>query len=165
MGDGDNARQKGDQVNKLLFAVGTSFLRAFGASLLALGPGILAAPDENAAVALSIAGLTASLAAGLRAIQMYVPVLSVSSWVTNTTLAAWIDAFLRAFLGSLVVFATGWFAAPDWSTWHAAAVGATVGALSAGLRALQGFATKGEFPGTTKGIPDPKTTGAQPKTA
>lgn len=46
-----------------------SFARAFGASLVVLLPGIWAAPNFDAAKALAISALVASITAGFRAAQ------------------------------------------------------------------------------------------------
>ncbi len=46
-------------------------------------------------------------------------------------------SFVRAFAASLIAFLTGIAAAPDWTFTRAAAVAAIVGALAAGLRAVQ----------------------------
>lgn len=46
-------------------------------------------------------------------------------------------SFLRAFGASLIVFLTGLLTAPDWSFSKGAAVSALVGAVTAGLRAVQ----------------------------
>lgn len=138
-------------MKKLLYAAGTSFLRAFGAALLTFGVGILSAPDTKTAVALSISALLASLAMGLRAIQVFIPQLSFSSFLPQP-IAAWADSFTRAFLATLVITLTGWLDAPDLATWKAVAVAAIVGALAAGVRALQGLATQGEEPAPNTGL-------------
>jgi hypothetical protein len=139
-------------MQKLLFAVGTAFLRAFAASFLALSTGIFNAPNADAALALSIAALCASLAAGIRAIQVFIPQLTFAHWVSNTTVGAWIDSFVRAFIASLATFAAGWLAAPDWSTAKSAWYAAVLGAMTAGLRVLQGLATPGEQPAPNSGL-------------
>lgn len=46
-------------------------------------------------------------------------------------------SFVRAFGASLITFLIGIAAAPDWSFSKAAAVGAIVAAVTAGLRAVQ----------------------------
>lgn len=129
----------------VLERAGAAFLRAFGAAILVYATGVLAAPDLNAALTLGAAALAASFAAGLRAIQVFVPAISTKG-VLGDTPGAWVDSFLRAFLAVLITAATGWLAAPDLTTWKAVATGAIVGAVAAGIRALQGLLTAGEQP-------------------
>jgi hypothetical protein len=71
----------------LLAAAGREFLRAFGASLVVLIPGVLSAPDLNQSYALGVAALFASLAAAVKAVQVFVPQLSFAS-VLSQPLAA-----------------------------------------------------------------------------
>ena len=138
-------------MEKLLFAAGTSFLRAFGAAFLVYALGILAAPSLASARSLSIAALLASIAAGLRAIQVFVPQISFDSLVAQPY-AAWADSFVRAFLATLLISVTGWLASPDFSTWKAVGLAAVVGAVTAGVRALQGIFTKGDQPAPATGV-------------
>lgn len=129
----------------VLERAGASFLRAFGAAIITYGIGVLAAPDLHSGVVLGAAAVAASIAAGLRAVQVFVPQLSFKS-VLPTVAGAYVDSFARAFLGVLITTLTGWLAAPDLGTWKAVATGAIVGAFAAGLRALQGLTTSGEQP-------------------
>lgn len=138
-------------MEKLLFAAGTSFLRAFGVAVLAYATGILAAPNMQTAVALSVAALLGSLAAGLRAVQVFVPQLTFASLLPQP-LGAWVDAFVRAFLATLLVSVTGWLASPDYDTWRSVGLAAVIGALAAGARALQGLLTKGHQPSPAVGV-------------
>lgn len=130
---------------KLLFAAGTAFLRSFAVAFLVFATGILAAPDLSAAKSLSIAALLASIVAGLRAVQVFVPQVSFAAFVRQP-IAAWIDSFSRAALAALFIGVYGVLAAPDLATARSLGLAAVVGALTAGLRALQGFATAGESP-------------------
>lgn len=132
-------------MQKFLFAVWTSFGRAFAITFLSFAVGILGATNQSAAVALSIAALAASVAAGLRAVQVFIPLLSFASLIAQPW-AAYADAFSRQFLGAFVVAVTGWLAAPQWGAWHAALLGALTGAAVAGVRAIQGLASPGEIP-------------------
>jgi hypothetical protein len=141
-------------MQKLLFAVGTSFLRAFGAALLTFVLGILAAPNYTIAVSLSIAALLASIAAGLRAVQVWVPLLTFARWVRQPV-AAYLDSFSRAGISAFIVSITGWLLAPDLTTWKAVITAAVVGALAAGFRSIQGAATPGESPQPGAGITVP----------
>lgn len=129
----------------VLERAGAAFLRAFGAAIITYGIGVLAAPDLHAGVVLGAAAVAASVAAGLRAVQVFVPQLSFKSLFPGTP-GALVDSFARAFIGVLITAATGWLAAPDLTTWRAVAVAAIVGAFAAGLRALQGLTTGGEQP-------------------
>lgn len=136
-----------NKTHVFLFAVLTAFGQAFGSSLLTFSLGILAAPNYTVAISLSIAALLASIAAGLRAIQLFIPKISWASIkAIPKVVAAWLDSFTRAFLAALIVSVTGWLLAPDYHTWRAAGIAAVVGALSAGFRATQGAATPGESP-------------------
>lgn len=132
--------------HSVFYSAGTEFLRAVGLSVLIYATGILNAPDKTTAVALSIAALFGSLAAGFRVLQKFVPLLSWKRFIKNVTVAAWADAFTRAFLASLLITITGWLAAPDLTTWKSVGLSAVIGALMAGVRALQGLVTPGENP-------------------
>lgn len=142
---------------RLLSEMGRSFLRAFGGALIVLLPGILAAPDLTGAVALGIAALIASIAAGLKAIQVFVPQLSFKSIMTGKLAPyyTWVDSFVRAFIAALIVGVLGLLAMPT-QDWDKAAVTAVlVAAFTAGIRALQGFFTPGEQPAPQTGISTP----------
>jgi hypothetical protein len=139
-------------MQKLLYAAGTSFLRAFGVTFLFAATGLLSAPDFSTARALSWAALAASLAAGLRAVQVFIPQFSFGSFVTSPVLAAWLDAAVRAGAAAFVTGVTGWLAAPDLHTWRAAWLAIFIGAATAAVRALQGLVTPGEQPQTSKGL-------------
>lgn len=124
---------------------GTAFLRAFGVTFFFFLTGIINAPNREAAVSLSIAALVGSIVMGLRALQNLIPSLSWAGLIRQPW-AAWADSFSRAFLGVFVTLLTGWLAAPNWELWKSALLGVVIGAATAGLRALQGFLTKGESP-------------------
>lgn len=141
-------------MQKLLFAASTAFLRAFGVTFLFAATGLLAAPNQAALIALSWAALVASLVAGIRAVQVFIPGLSFASLLPQPY-AAWVDSFARAFLASFLTLLTGWLAAPDWSTWKSAVLAVLVGAGTSGVRALQGLLTPGEAPATDSGIVAP----------
>lgn len=141
-------------MQKLLYAAGTAFLRAFAVTFLFAATGLLAAPNQSALIALSWAALVASLVAGLRALQVFVPGLSTKA-LFGTVIGAYADSFLRAFLASFLTLLTGWLAAPDWSTWKSAVLAVLVGAVTAGVRALQGLITPGETPAPASGIVTP----------
>lgn len=144
-------------MTKLLFAAGTAFLRAFGITFLMLVTGILAAPNVSSAVSLSIAALIASVVAGLRVIQVFIPQLSFGSFIPQP-FAAWIDAFARAFLAALMVAVMGLLAMPELPTGRSVWFAAIAAALVAGVRALQGLTTPGESPAPETGVVDPAIT-------
>lgn len=132
-------------MKELLRQVGREFLKAFGASVVVLAPGVLAAPDLNQAYALGVAALFASVAAAVKAVQVFVPQLSFAEFLPQPV-AAWADAFARGFLGAFLVSVVGVLNAPDYATGKAALVAAVVAAAAAGFRALEGLLTKEEQP-------------------
>lgn len=138
-------------MEKLLFAAMTAFGRVFAVTFLLAATGILAAPDQASAVALSWAALVASIVAGLRAIQIFIPGITFAR-ILSQPYGAWADSFTRAFLGVFVTLSMGWLAAPDWSNWKSGVSALIIGALTAGVRALQGLATPGESPAPESGI-------------
>lgn len=144
-------------MTKLLYAAATAFLRAFGATFLLAATGILAAPNVDAAIALSIAALIASIAGGLRAIQVFIPQLSFGSLIPQPW-AAWADSFTRAFLATLVVSLEGLLAMPELPNDRSVWLAAITGAVAAGIRALQGLLTPGEQPSPPTGIENPRIT-------
>ena len=135
----------------LLYAALTAFARAFGVTFLLAVTGILAAPNVDAAVALSIAALIASIVAGLRAIQVFIPQLSFAEFIPQPY-AAWLDSFTRAALAALVTALTGWLAMPDLSTDRAFWYALITGVLAAGVRAVQGLLTPQEHPAPETGV-------------
>jgi hypothetical protein len=148
-------------VTKLLYAAASAFLRAFAITFLMAATGIAAAPNVETAQALSIAALIASIAGGLRAIQVFIPQLSFGTFIRQP-IAAWLDAFVRAFLATLVVSVQGLLAMPELPTDRSVWFAAITGALTAGLRALQGLLTPGEQPAPDTGISDPTIIGRPP---
>lgn len=132
-------------MNKLLFATMTAFGRVFIVTFLLAVTGILNAPNQEAAIALSWAALVASVVAGLRAIQVFVPMFSFAGLFPQPV-AAWCDAFVLAFLASFITLLSGWLAAPDWATWKSALMAVVIGAVTSGVRALQGVATLNDDP-------------------
>jgi hypothetical protein len=132
-------------MNRLLFAMMTAFGRVFIVTFLLAATGILAAPDQASAVALSWAAFIASIVAGLRAITVFFPKLSFKTFLPQP-IAAWADSFMLAFLATFVTLLTGWLAAPEYATWKSAVTAILIGALTSGVRALQGFATSGDNP-------------------
>ncbi len=139
----------------LLSEAGRSFLRAFVGSLIVLLPGILAAPDFSGATALGLAALIASLAAGLKAIQVFVPQLSFRTLLNGTAAAPYyaiVDSFARAFIAALIVSLVGLLAMPTEEWTKAAVIALVTGAITAGIRAIQGFFTPGDHPAPQSGF-------------
>lgn len=138
-------------MKKLLSAAGRAFIGSFLVSALALSTGILAAPNLNQAFALGVAALFASVAAGVKALQQFVPQLSFGAFVPQP-FGAYLDAFLQAGLGAFLVSIVGVLNAPDLATAKSLGLAAVVGALMAGFRALQGLFTPGEHPAPNRGF-------------
>ena len=129
----------------LLSAAGRAFIGAFLVSAVALSTGVLSAPNLNTAYALAVGALFASVAAGVKVLQEFVPALRFGSYITQP-FGAYLDAFVQAGLGAFLVSVVGVLSAPDLATAKSLAVAALVGALMAGFRALQGAVTPGELP-------------------
>lgn len=148
-------------MSTLIHEAGASFLRAGLASLIVLLPGILAAPNLKESGALAVAASYATAVAALKALQVYVPKLSVGYLLTksigtgNTALEKIEDSFVRAFLGTLFASLIGLMSAPDFSFTKSAVIGLLVGAVSAAIRTIQGALTPGEFPAPSAGLATP----------
>lgn len=139
----------------LASAFGRALLRAFIAALIVYGIGISAAPDLNKLVLVGVATLVGLIAGGLRALQAYLVKTSFAHWLGDPY-GEWIDSFVQAFVGSLIITLTGALpGAPDLATWKALVASAITGAFGAAMRALQGAFTKGEFPAPGAGVNDP----------
>lgn len=142
----------------LIQEAGASFLRAFLAAMVVLVPGILAAPNVHEGTAMAWAASASALIAGLRAIQVFVPKLSVGYLITQTVGLAnkqWEeleDSFVRAFLGTFIAMIGGVLAAPDFGTAKSLGIAAVVGAFTAAFRALEGIFTPGEVPSLKQGF-------------
>lgn len=132
-------------MKELLKQAGREFLKAFGASVVVLAPGVLSAPNLDEALTLGVAALFASVAAAVKAVQVFVPRLSFAEFLPQPV-AAWVDAAARGFLGAFLVSLVGVLFAPDYATAKAALVAAVVAAAAAAFRALEGLLTKEEQP-------------------
>jgi len=130
-------------MRQLLADAGRSFLRAFIVNVPLWLAGVLAATDLNGAYAIGVAGLCASFAAGIRALQVFFPALTFSQLV-GPVYGKYVDSFVRAFLGSLAVTIPGFLDAPDFGNWKAVGLAALTGALTAALRAVEAMFTPGE---------------------
>jgi len=134
-------------MRELMSKAGRAFLRAFAVGIITYSTGVLAAPNLDEAYALGVAALAASLSAGFSAIQVFVPQLSFGG-----RYGEYANEFVRASLGAFLVSIIGILNAPDLAFDKSVALAAFFGALAAGVRALQGYLTKGEFPHETKGF-------------
>jgi hypothetical protein len=131
----------------LFYEAGRAALKAFLVSLVTFASGLLAATNLKEFSALAVAALVASFVAALKAVQVFIPKLSFASlFKDKPVVASYLDAFTIAFLGTLAVVLEGLSNAPDYATGKALVVSAFIGALQAAFRAVEGLATKGEFP-------------------
>lgn len=135
----------------LLANAGKAFLKVFGAALLVVLIGITKQPTLTAALGVGVAGIMASIAAGLAALQTYIPQLTFAPYVP-APYGSILDSFTRAFLGALVTALVGLLAEPalDWTSSLVIAV--VVGAINAGLQAVQGTLTVGQKPVPSMGL-------------
>jgi hypothetical protein len=138
-------------MDHVLGEAGRAFVKAFASAVLIVAIGVSQQATLHDAVAVGIAGVMAAIAAGLAAVQVFVPRLSVRAYIAGLAGAA-VDSFLHAFLGSFIVAVAGIFQEPNYSAWHALVIAALIGAVNAGLRAVQGLATLGEKPDPTSGV-------------
>jgi hypothetical protein len=133
-------------MNDVFFAnVGRTLLKVYGAGLLTVLIGITAQKDLHGAIAFGIAGLMTLTSAAIAAVVTLVPQLSFQQYFPGLV-GQVLDAFVHASLGSFLVATAGWFAEPNYSTWHAVLIGAVIGAINVGARAVQAFFTQGEAP-------------------
>lgn len=115
---------------------GRAFLKVFGPAILVVAIGIAQQPNLDRGVAVGVAGLFAAIAAGLTAIQTFVPQVTVRYWVGDPA-GRYLDAFLHGFLGALITSLIGILNQPVLSGWGAIVVGLIVGAITAGLQAVE----------------------------
>lgn len=101
---------------------------------------------------LGVVFLVAVAAAVLNFVAQVFPFLSFAQLGVPQPVAAWLDAFSQAFVGSLVVTLPGALDAPDFATGKALAISAVIGALTAAVRALEGVFTPGENPSPGFGV-------------
>jgi len=141
----------------LLSEAGRSFLRAFGASLVVLIPGILTAPNLSVTISLSVAALIAALTAGLKALQVFIPQLTFRSLLKGRFEAyyVFVDSFVRATLAAFVVGLLGWLAMPNLDFSRSVITAIILGAIAAGFRAIQGSLTPGDVPAPASGLTVP----------
>jgi hypothetical protein len=155
------------RMDTLLANAGKAFLKAALASFLVVVYGLASQPTIHGALAIGIAALMAAVAAGLAAIQTFIPQLTFAPYLP----APWgsiLDSFIRAALGAFVVSLIGILQEPSMSGWHAAFIAAVIGAINAGLQAIQGTLTLDYYPAPRYGItlpPKPLTKYNQPEPA
>lgn len=131
----------------LLSSMGRAFLRAFAASAVIMGVGVLSAPNLDSMYALAVAALIASLSAGLKAIQVFVPKLSFGGEygeIISVSVQAGVSAFLVSVIGILD--------APEFGVTRSLLIGVVVAVGTAVLRALQGLFSAGESPSPGNGF-------------
>lgn len=138
-------------MNTLLANAGKAFLKAFLASFLVVAIGLTSQPTISGSLGLGVAGIMASIAAGLAAIQTFVPQLTFAPYLP-APYGSIIDSFIRAALGAFITSLIGILSEPSLSGWHALIVGAVVGAINAGLQMIQGTLTLGQHPVLTYGL-------------
>lgn len=143
-------------MKNILAAAGRRFLHAAAAAFIVFILGLLAAPDLSVERLKSygVVFLVAIGAAALKFIAEVFPYVSVANYVPGQyrVYAAWVDAFLQAGVAAFLVAAPGIFDAPNLSTAGAVAMAALVGALTAGVRALEGLLTPEERPRTVAAL-------------
>lgn len=140
----------------ILAGAGRRFLHTVAAALIVFVLGLLAAPDliaDNVRL-YGVAFLVAIGAAFLKFVSDVFPYVRVTHYVPDKykVYAAWLDAFLQAAVAAFVVAAPGVFNAPDLKTAGALAVAALIGALTAGVRAIEGLLTPEERPATVAAL-------------
>lgn len=143
-------------MKEILAGAGRRFLHTVAAALFVFILGLLSAPNlvlDNMRV-YGIAFLVAIGAAALKFIAEVFPFVSVVNYVPDQykVYAAWADAFLQAGVSAFVVVAPGILDAPDLKTAGALVVAALIGALTAGVRAIEGLLTKSERPATVAAL-------------
>lgn len=140
----------------LLAAAGRRYLHTAAAAFIVFILGLLAAPNlilDNLRV-YGVVFLVALGGGALKFIAEVFPFISVATYVPDRykIYAAWVDAFLQAAVSAFVVTAPGIFEAPDLKTAAAVAVSVLIGALTAGVRAIEGLLTPSERPATVKAL-------------
>ncbi len=121
---------------------GRSFLRAFVASFIVFAPGLLKAPGMHGALLMAEAASIASLTAGFRALQDFVPQLQFNWTYAGYPVGDFIGSFVRGTLASFLVLSIGLLTSPTFSFSTSAITGVLTGALAAGILAVQKFLDK-----------------------
>jgi hypothetical protein len=124
--------------HEVFSGAGRAALKAFVSAIVVLAPGVWVATNLNEAFALGVSALFASLAAAVTALQAWVPLLSVATWIPGF----WgevCDAFIQAFVGAFLTSIIGILNTPMIGDWKSVLLGVLVGAVNAGIRAAQHF--------------------------
>lgn len=138
----------------VLSAAGRAMLKAMLASFIVVAIGISAAPNLDAAKALAVAGLISIGAAVLAAFQTFIPALAFKAYLPSPW-GKMLDSFAHAAISAFVISLLGILNNFNLSTWKSLIVAAVIGAINAGLRAIQGALTPGEAPFRSDGITSP----------
>lgn len=143
-------------MKEILAGAGRRFLHTAAGAFFVFVLGLLAAPDlvfDNVYL-FGTVFLVALGGAALKFIAEVFPYVSVAKYVPTKyrVYAAWLDAFLQAAVAAFVVAAPGIFDAPDLKTAGAIAVAALIGALTAGVRAIEGLLSASERPATVAAL-------------
>lgn len=142
----------------LLSAAGRAFLREAIVAFVVFAAGIWAAPNVDAAAALAFAGSYAALAAGFRAVRVFLPGISTAVAGALHVPVAYAEVIITGtttVLSGLLVGAIGFFEAPDFETGKAAFIAAILGIGTALFRLIQAVLTPGETPTPSAGIGTP----------
>lgn len=136
---------------------GRAFLTSALAGATVFIPGLLAAPDLKAAGAVALAALIAGGDAGLKALQVFVPQLSVTRLLEKfapglVRFSAPINGALRTFVSGLVVMAVGLLYAQNFGEAKALAIAGVLAAANAAYQFVTSAASKGESPAPEKGL-------------
>ena len=140
-------------MKKLLYEAGRAALKAFAVTFVTFAAGLVSATNLKEFTALAVAALVAAGVAALKAVQVFIPQLSFASlFQSQPVIASYLDAFTIAGLSAFVVLLQGVSDAPNYDAAKAVVVAAFIGALQAAFRAVEGLATKGEFPARNVGV-------------
>lgn len=140
----------------ILSAMGRAFLRDGLVALLVFGAGIWAAPDLSQRYAIAVAASYAALAAGFRAVRVFVPQLSDAVARKLRIPIAYAEVGITAIstaISGFIAGAIGFFEAPNFDAGKAAFIAAMIGVGTGLSRLIQAWLTPGE-PGPV-GIPTP----------
>jgi len=137
-------------MGSVLSKAGRAALRAVIPVALTLGVALLGAKSVDDLRLQATVGICALLAAAVGALQEFVPQLSFAAY--SPEFGKYIDAFVQAFVGTLLTLSLSILAAPDTAFGLAAWTAAIVGALTAAVRAVQALLTPGENPAPNTGV-------------
>lgn len=139
-----------------LAAAGRRFLHTAAAAFVVFILGLLAAPNLvlDSVKVYGVVFLVALGGAALKFISEIIPYFSIANYASAKyrVYAAWADAFIQAAVAAFVVTAPGIFDAPNLHTAGAVFVSVLVGALTAGVRAIEGLLTPEERPATVSAL-------------